>query len=190
MSDVRIRPPRFEDRDEFLALRSESRAYLEKWEPIPEPGFDAFGAAWFARYFASSTSERSRRFLIVTADDGSIVGQVGLSEIIRGALQQAFVGYWMGEAHAGRGFMTRGVGLVVRHAFEALGLHRLEANVQPHNASSIRVLEKAGFRREGFSPRYLQIAGAWADHERWAITREELSGDASSDDAPSGDRLG
>jgi len=177
MSDVRIRPPRFEDATELLALRNESRAYLEKWEPVPEPGFDAFGSAWFARYFASSTSERSRRFLIVGVDDGRIVGQVGLSEIIRGALQQAFVGYWIGEAYAGRGFMTRGVRLVVRHAFEELGLHRLEANVQPNNAPSIRVLEKSGFRREGFSPRYLQIAGAWADHERWAMTREELAGD-------------
>ncbi|HTJ81550.1 MAG TPA: GNAT family protein [Polyangiaceae bacterium] len=170
---MKIRPPRFEDGAELLALRVASRAFLEKWEPRPEGGIDAFGPAWFARFFAASTAERSRRYLVVHEDDGRIVGQVGLGEIMRGALQQAFVGYWAGEAYARRGYLTEGVRLVVCVAFEELGLHRLEANVQPHNEPSLRLLKRLGFRKEGYSPRYLQIAGEWVDHERWALTREE-----------------
>lgn len=101
------------------------------------------------------------------------MGQVSLNEIIRGPLQQAFMGYWVGEAFAGRGYMTAGLGLALDEAFGPLGLHRVEANIQPGNASSIALARRVGFRREGYSPKYLAIQGEWADHERWAILAEE-----------------
>ncbi len=170
---IRLRPPVAADGPTLIALRQASRAHLEPWEPLPPPGGSAYDEGWFERFLANAFTERCRRFLIVRASDDVVVGQVALSEIIRGPLQQAFVGYWIGSEFAGRGYMTDGVRSVVEIAFSAVGLSRLEANVQPHNASSIAVLRKVGFRREGFSPRYLEIAGSRVDHERWALTREE-----------------
>ena len=97
---------------------------------------------------------------------------VNVSEIVRAALQSAYLGYYAFRPHTGQGFMTEGLALVVRHAFRRLGLHRLEANIQPENLASRRLVRRLGFRKEGFSPRYLKIAGRWRDHERWAIVRE------------------
>ena len=83
------------------------------------------------------------------------------------------LGYAIGAPYAGEGYMTEGIELVLRHAFGAMGLHRLEANIQPGNEPSIALAKRAGFRLEGFSPRYLKIDGRWRDHERWAILAEE-----------------
>ena len=170
---ITLRPPSSQDGPTLVALRRASRSHLEPWEPLPPPGSSAYDDGWFERFLANAFTERCRRFLLVRTDDDVIVGQVALSEIMRGPLQQAFVGYWIGSEFTGRGYMTGGVRRVVQIAFTALGLSRLEANVQPHNGASLAVLRKVGFRREGFSPRYLEIAGKRADHERWAITREE-----------------
>ena len=73
--------------------------------------------------------------------------------------------------------MREGLALLLKHAFGPLGLHRVEANIQPGNTASIALVKGAGFRLEGFSPRYLKVAGRWRDHERWAITVEDLRGE-------------
>lgn len=112
------------------------------------------------------------RLLVCRRADGAIVGVVNVSEIVRAALQSAYLGYYAFQAHAGQGYMTEGLALVLRHAFRRLGLHRLEANVQPRNLASRTLARRLGFRKEGFSPRYLKIGGRWRDHERWAIVRE------------------
>lgn len=93
----------------------------------------------------------------------------------REAIQNAYLGYWVGAPYAGQGYMSEGLELVLRHAFESLRLHRLEANIQPDNEASIRLVERNGFRLEGFSPRYLKVCGRWRDHQRWAICREDVS---------------
>jgi ribosomal-protein-alanine N-acetyltransferase len=85
----------------------------------------------------------------------------------------AYLGYAVGQPFAGQGYMAEGIDLVLRHAFGSMGLHRLEANIQPDNAASIALAKRAGFQLEGFSPRYLKIDGQWRDHERWAIVAEE-----------------
>ncbi len=88
--------------------------------------------------------------------------------------------------------MTEGLALVLRHAFRGLGLHRLEANIQPGNRQSRELVRRLGFRREGFSPRYLKIGGRWRDHERWAIVREAWAASRGSRAAAAlrGRRLG
>jgi len=96
-----------------------------------------------------------------------------LSQIVRGAFQSAYLGYYAHERHARQGLMREAMAQAVAHAFGPLGLHRLEANIQPANHASIALARSAGFRLEGFSPRYLLIGGRWRDHERYAITAEE-----------------
>ena len=98
---------------------------------------------------------------------------VTLSEIVTGAFQNAYLGYYGMAALAGHGLMTEAVGLAAAHAFEALGLHRLEANIQPGNQRSLVLVRRLGFRLEGFSPRYLRVSGEWCDHERWALLADQ-----------------
>ena len=95
-----------------------------------------------------------------------------MSHIFHGNFCSAYLGYYAGATFMGQGYMSEGLRLVLRHAFGALGLHRLEANIQPKNRASIHLVRRAGFRREGFSSRYLKVLGRWRDHERWAITAE------------------
>jgi ribosomal-protein-alanine N-acetyltransferase len=178
---VYIRRPTAGDEAEWTALRAASAGFLEPWEPVPDLGPDE---SPFDRMLERASTERSHRFMICEVASGAIAGQISLNEIIRGALQQAFVGYWIGLPFARRGFMTEALRLTVAHAFDTVKLHRLEANIQPHNLASIALARKVGFRREGFSPSYLKIAGAWADHERWAITAEQWA--AAGPDLPAG----
>ena len=111
--------------------------------------------------------------LALRRDDDAFVGVLNLSEIIRGPLQQAFLGYYAFAPHAGKGYMREAMRLLLRHAFGPLKLHRVEANIQPANGASLALARGAGFMREGFSPRYLKIGGRWCDHERWAINAEQ-----------------
>jgi ribosomal-protein-alanine N-acetyltransferase len=170
---VYLRYPVPRDREAYVALRQNSRLHLECWEPRPPDGSDAFGEAHFERVLKSRRTQDQERFLILELATRRIVGQVSLGGIIRGPLQSAFMGYWIGAEFTGRGYMTEAAGLCLRHAFRTLGLHRVEANIQPHNEPSRAVARKNRLRLEGFSPRYLKIDGRWADHERWAITLEE-----------------
>ena len=98
---------------------------------------------------------------------------MNISEIVRGAFRSGYLGYYAFTPYAKRGLMTEGVSLVIGDAFRRLGLHRLEANIQPANKVSIRLVRRLGFRREGSSPRYLKIRGRWRDHERWAVLADE-----------------
>lgn len=158
------------DQGEFLAAVSESRALHEEWVAPPATAPD------FAAYMRRVRRQDSAGFLVRERTTGAICGVVNLNNIVRGALESAFVGYYAFARGAGRGYMTEGLGLTCTYGFETLGLHRLEANIQPGNARSIALVRRCGFRREGFSPRYLKIGGEWRDHERWAITVEDVRG--------------
>jgi ribosomal-protein-alanine N-acetyltransferase len=105
--------------------------------------------------------------------DKRIVGAINLSQIFLGPFRSAYLGYYIGAAFAGQGYMTAGLQLMLEYSFRQLKLHRLEANVQPHNVASIALVKRAGFTREGYSRRYLKIGGRWRDHERWAILIED-----------------
>ena len=125
--------------------------------------------AWLERIKAPEVES----FLVCRIEDDVIAGVFTLSQIFRRGFQNAYLGYYAYEPYAGQGYMREGMQLVLRHIFGTMKLHRVEANVQPGNDRSIALAKKAGFRREGFSPRYLKIAGRWRDHERWAMTAED-----------------
>ena len=163
-----LRRGRERDAAEFVELMRASFELHHPWSfPPIEP--DDFRAL----------VERSRGddfdlLLLCRRGDDAILGFFNLSQIFRGPFMNAYLGYAIGQPYAAQGFMSEGIQLVLEHAFKGLGLHRLEANIQPSNAASIALAKGAGFRLEGFSPRYLKIDGQWRDHERWAILAEEF----------------
>lgn len=162
---VYLRAPAPGDASRLAALARASRRLHRPWVYAPET------ARAVGRLIRAAGPSRQRLLVCRRADD-AVVGVVNLNEIVRGAFQSAYLGYYGFAPHAGQGYMTEGLGLVLRHAFRDLGLHRLEANIQPGNRASRALVRRLGFRREGFSPRYLRIGGRWRDHERWAILRE------------------
>jgi ribosomal-protein-alanine N-acetyltransferase len=130
-------------------------------------------AATFDQMLARVGDHAFEPLLACRMEDGAIVGFFNIGQIVRGRLQSAYLGYGAVAEHAGNGYMTEAMRLVLRRAFTDLALHRLEANIQPGNARSIALVERSGFVKEGFSERYLKIAGRWRDHERWAIRVEQ-----------------
>jgi ribosomal-protein-alanine N-acetyltransferase len=112
-------------------------------------------------------------YLIRLRPSGALVGVAALSEIVRGLFRSAYLGYYAFAPHDGQGLMREGLSLVIAQAFGRLRLHRLEANIQPDNRASRWLVRMLGFRREGYSPRYLKVRGRWRDHERWALLADE-----------------
>lgn len=163
---VFIRPPAPHDEAEHTALVRASRRFHAGWISAPAT------PEAFAGLLRRDQAADFAAFLICRREDGAIVGSANLSQIFMGPFQSAYMGYWAGAPYAGRGYMTEGVGLVLTHAFRVMKLHRVEANLQPTNAASRALVQRLGFTMEGYSPRYLKVAGRWRDHERWAVLRE------------------
>jgi len=175
---VELRGLRAEDWDEWRAVRTRSREWLETWEPLPDPGSPDPVADHEAFRARCGAWERQRAFdsaygFGIFLRRGELVGEVSLGSVQRGPFQSAFVGYWIDESHAGNGYVPEAVVLTLRYAFEELDLHRVEAVIVPRNDRSRRVARKLELREEGMSERFLQIQGVWEDHVRYAITREE-----------------
>ncbi|MEA5453339.1 GNAT family protein [Sinomonas sp. JGH33] len=178
--DVGLRPIRQSDRAEWMDLRYRNAEWLAPWEASnPQPG----GGLPTFRQMVRSLNQQAREgsalpFVITQAHPQKgrppIVGQLTVSSITWGSALMATLGYWVDHEHAGRGIAPTAVALATDHCFFALGLHRMEINIRPENSASLRVVEKLGFRYEGLRPRYLHIAGAWADHESFALTAEEV----------------
>ena len=166
-SRVELRDLVHADRDAFLEMVRESRDLHRPWTYPPER----------PDQFNDLVSRTGRDDFVclaaVMADNGDLVGIFTISQIVRGYFQSAYLGYYASARYAGKGLMTEAMALVLDHAFGPLALHRLEANIQPGNAPSIALARGAGFRLEGYSPRYLLIGGRWRDHERYAITADE-----------------
>jgi ribosomal-protein-alanine N-acetyltransferase len=158
-----LRPPALSDQREFVRAARASRALHGRWVHAPDTP-QAFRA-----YVQRMQAPGHHGFLVCRRDDGAIVGVVNISNVVMGLFCSAYLGYFAFAGHQQQGLMREGLRAVVRHAFQHLKLHRLEANIQPDNARSIALVRACGFRKEGYSPRYLKIAGRWRDHERWAI---------------------
>ena len=170
---VFLRLPARRDLEEAMALRRRSYRRLRPWEPTPPKGVDPLADDWFERWVSFRRSATHRKLALCLRSDGAIIGGCSLNEIVRGALQGCFAGWWIGDPYEGHGYMREGLALLLDHAFLDLKLHRVEANIRPENERSKRTAKALGLRCEGYSPRYLEIAGAWRDHERWAILAEE-----------------
>ncbi|MET0343705.1 MAG: GNAT family protein [Polyangiales bacterium] len=160
-----LRPIEARDELAFLAAAHESTALHADWVAAPRD------AAAFSAY----VGRRGDTFLPLGLFDTTshqILGVFNLSQIFMGPFCSAYLGYYAFAPHHGRGYMREGMTLLLRLAFGHVGLHRVEANIQPENTASIALVQRTGFQREGYSPGYLFIAGAWRDHERWAMRRE------------------
>jgi ribosomal-protein-alanine N-acetyltransferase len=163
---VYIRPPHRNDYREWAALREKSKAFLTPWEPVwtgDELSLSAFRAR-LNRARRDAKSGSAYVFLIFERTSHRLVGGITLGHIRHGVSMCGQIGYWVGEPFAGKGYMTDAVRALVKHSFEKLDLHRLEAACIPSNLRSVRVLEKAGFTQEGLLKSYLKINGVWQDH--------------------------
>jgi ribosomal-protein-alanine N-acetyltransferase len=173
---VAIRAYALSDVDELVELRVRNRTFNTPFEPRRSEGFFTLAGqrAEIVRDRDEWAADRMYSFAIVDRSTERIHGRVSLANIVRGAWDNATIGYFVDEAVNGRGFAGEAVGLALRFAFGPGRLHRVQAAVMPHNLRSARVLEKNGFRREGFAPRYLRLAGSWRDHDLFGITAEEV----------------
>ena len=173
-----LRPPRASDVPELRQLLRANVDHLRPWEPAPVPGEDPTSLTAVTNRVTRQRRDWKRgdayTLLMTLRGRGErIVGRINLGGILRGAFQNAYVGYWIDRENQGRGLMTEGVQGTLAFAFDAAKLHRVQIAIMPRNAASLRVMEKVGARREGLAERYLQIAGSWEDHVLFAVTREE-----------------
>ena len=164
---VRLVRPSAEDAAECIEAFRESRHFHYPWVNAP-----CDMGAW-RTYLERLEREDEAGFLIRRIHDGRLCGVANLNVIVYEALCSAYLSYYAVAAMAGRGYMKEGLRLVIDHAFHELGLHRLEANIQPGNENSVRFVESLGFECEGYSPRFLRINGRWRDHERWALRADQ-----------------
>jgi [ribosomal protein S5]-alanine N-acetyltransferase len=172
---VYLRAPQMADYSEWVALREASRDFLTPWEPT-WPADDLTRTSFrrrMKRYSEDQRSDLAYPFFIFRKSDGVLVGGLTLANVRRGCAQACSLGYWMGAAYAGKGHMTAAVTAVLPFAFGTLRLHRVEAACIPANIASIRLLEKTGFRREGFARQYLCIDGLWQDHLLYARLKDD-----------------
>jgi ribosomal-protein-alanine N-acetyltransferase len=173
-----LRPPRTTDVPALRRVLRANSEHLRPWSAAPAPGEDPYSLTSVSRAVLRHRREwkRGQAFVLLVTprdDDDRIIGRIALGGVLLGAFRNAYLGYWIDAEHQGRGLMTEAVLATTTFAFATAGLHRVQAAVMPRNAASLRVLEKAGYRKEGLAERYLCIAGNWEDHVLFAVTSEE-----------------
>lgn len=166
---VCIRPVAKRDRKEFLALMQKSRHLHEPWisPPLTESSFHS--------YLKRTEQHDHDGQLICLRSNKAIVGAININNIVRGSFLSASLGYYVGAPYAGCGYMHEGMELVKAYAFNTLGLHRLEANIQPENCRSIDLVRSCGFFNEGVSKSYLFVADSWREHQRWSVVHSRTT---------------
>jgi len=173
---VTLRAPQSSDFADWAALREISRDFLVPWEPTWPPD-DLTRSAFrrrLKRYAEDQRGDLAYAFLIFRSEDNAMVGGLTLANIRRGVAQAGSIGYWIGAPYARKGYMTAAVRALIPYGFSTLRLHRLEAACIPDNTASIRLLEKTGFRREGYARSYLCINGTWQDHLLYARIQDDV----------------
>ena len=162
---VAIRAVEASDQQAFIAAALRSREFHRPWISAPSD------KAAFARCVARLDGKNNFGFVVVLTESGELAGAINLTNVVYGVFQSGYLGYFAFTGYEGHGHMKRGLSLVARYAFRQLKLHRLEANIQPANMSSLALVRSCGFSKEGYSPAYLKLGGRWRDHERWALVR-------------------
>lgn len=173
---VTLRAPQSGDFADWAALRETSRDFLVPWEPTWPPD-DLTRSAFrrrLKRYAEDQRGDLAYAFLIFRSEDNAMVGGLTLANIRRGVAQAGSIGYWIGAPYARKGYMTAAVRALIPYGFTTLRLHQLEAACIPDNTASIRLLEKTGFRREGYARSYLCINGTWQDHLLYARIKDDV----------------
>lgn len=163
--DIYLRKPKISDQNEFLKKALASQQVLLPWIKIDPTKI------YFKSYLARLKRNNVGHFVCLKSTN-EIIGVININEIVLGGFQSGYLGYYAFEAFQGKGFMKKGLVLVLKEAFQNIKLHRLEANVQPQNKASIFLVKSCRFKKEGISPKYLKVNGRWRDHERWAIVKE------------------
>ena len=178
--DVVLRPIRYRDKKEWTEVRGRNSEWLAPWEASnPAPGGGLPDYRQMVRSLKIQAAQSTALPFLITerrpgASAPAIVGQLTVSSIVWGSALMATLGYWVDQGRAGHGIAPTAVALATDHCFQVLGLHRMEINIRPENGPSLRVVEKLGFRDEGYRPRFLHINGEWADHRAFALTSEEV----------------
>lgn len=177
---VGLRPLRRADERAFHALRRRNAEWTGPWDATRPP--EAEDRPWsFAEMVRSTNADaragRALPWAITYTDAGArpvLAGQMTVSGITYGSARWCSAGYWVDIQWAGRGIVPTALAMAVDYAFGVLRLHRFEVAIRPENAKSLRVVEKLGFRAEGFRPRYLHVDGDWRDHLMFALHADEV----------------
>jgi [ribosomal protein S5]-alanine N-acetyltransferase len=164
---VFLSKPGADSQTEILESSRRSESLHRPWVFPPRSQED------YESYLERIRGGRTLGFLVRRTSDECLAGVINVTEPVMGVFQSAYLGFYAFAGFEGRGYMAEGLSLVLDHAFAELGFHRLEAAIQPSNVASSALVRRLGFRKEGFSPRYLMIDGAWRDHDRWAILSDE-----------------
>lgn len=166
---VALRRLMADDETEFTELARASVDLHRPWIFAPTTSEE------FNSYFKRFDLQVAESMLVCDRDSGSIAGFINITEMIRGSYQRATIGYGVFAPYARQGYMSEGLTLMIEFAFTELGLHRLEADIQPGNKVSLKLAGKVGFRYEGYSPGFVLIGERWKDHERWAINADMIA---------------
>jgi ribosomal-protein-alanine N-acetyltransferase len=168
MPTIELKPATRSDADPLIRANLESRAHHAPWS---KPFTDHAG---FEDWFGGLVTGANIGLVARERGAHAVIGVLHLSQICRGNFQSAYLGFYGMASSGGRGLMTEAVRRTAIFAFNEIGLHRIEANIQPANLKSVALVRRVGFQKEGFAPRYLRIDGEWRDHERWALLADML----------------
>ena len=173
--DIYIRPLQLSDAEAKLKLELDNREFFQAYSPIHEESFYTLEVQrQLIEEGENKWKEDSRySFGIFLKETDELIGHISLSHIARGPVQSCLLGYSLDQQQNGKGYMTEAVKLAVDFAFRELKFHRIEAGVMPRNKGSLRVLEKAGFHKEGIAVENVMINGKWEDHQMMAIIAKD-----------------